>query len=82
MHTKEVLKAELIGCKLEVINSKNPSLIGMAGMIIDETKNMFTLDNKKKLIKSQSVFKIGIKGKTYEIDGKILQTRPEDRIKK
>jgi len=73
---------ELIGSKLEVISSKNPSLMGIRGIITYETKNMFILDNQKKLIKSQSKFKISLDGKTFEIEGRVLQNRPEDRIKK
>ena len=72
----------LIGKNIEITKSKNKSLIGIKGKVIDETKNMIILDNQKKLIKSQSTFKIKIKNNTYEIDGKVLQTRPEDRIKK
>jgi len=82
MYTKDIVSMNLIGKNIEITKSKNKSLIGIKGKVIDETKNMIILDNQKKLIKSQSTFKIKIKNNTYEIDGKILQTRPEDRIKK
>ena len=72
----------LIGKNIEITKSKNKSLIGIKGKIIDETKNMLILDNQKKLIKSQSTFRVKIRNNIYEIDGKILQNRPEDRIKK
>jgi len=82
MHTKDIVSMNLIGKSIEITKSKNKSLIGVKGKVIDETKNMIILDNQKKLIKSQSTFKIKIKNNTYEINGKVLQTRPEDRIKK
>ena len=82
MQTKDIASMNLIGKNIEITKSKNKSLIGVKGKVIDETKNMIRLDNQKKLIKSQSTFKIKIKNNTYEIDGKVLQTRPEDRIKK
>ena len=82
MYTKDIVSMNLIGKNIEITKSKNKSLIGVKGKVIDETKNMIILDNQKKLIKSQSTFKIKIKNNTYEIDGKVLQTRPEDRIKK
>ena len=82
MNIKEVVKYELIGSNLEVIDSKNKSLIGIKGKIIDETKNMLVLDNEKKLIKSQSTFKIKFKNKIIKIKGKLLVGRPEDRLKK
>ena len=82
MGTKDIVSTNLIGKDIEITKSKNKSLVGVKGKVIDETKNMIILDNQKKLIKSQSTFKIKIKNNTYEIDGKVLQTRPEDRIKK
>ncbi len=82
MQTKDIVSMNLIGKDIEITKSKNKSLIGIKGKVIDETKNMIILDNQKKLMKSQSTFKIKIKNNIYEIDGKVLQTRPEDRIKK
>ena len=82
MQTKDIVSMNLIGKDIEITKSKNKSLIGVKGKVIDETKNMIILDNQKKLMKSQSTFKIKIKNNIYEIDGKVLQTRPEDRIKK
>lgn len=82
MHAKDIVSMNLIGKSIEITKSKNKSLVGIKGKVIDETKNMIILDNQKKLIKSQSTFKIKVKNNTYEIDGKVLQTRPEDRIKK
>ena len=82
MQIKDIVSMNLIGKDIEITKSKNKSLIGVKGKVIDETKNMIILDNQKKLMKSQSTFKIKIKNNIYEIDGKVLQTRPEDRIKK
>ena len=82
MNEKKLVKYEFIGTEVEVIDAKNKSSIGVKGKIADETKNMFTLDNGKKIIKSECIFKMKIKGKTVEINGKVLVARPEDRIKK
>ena len=82
MQLKNIVSMNLIGKNIEITKSKNKSLIGIKGKIIDETKNMLILDNQKKLIKSQSTFRVKIRNNIYEIDGKILQNRPEDRIKK
>lgn len=82
MSIEEVIKYEFIGCLIEVMDSKNKSLIGLKSKVIDETKNMFILENGKRLIKDQSIFKITIKKKKYQIDGKLLVGRPEDRLKK
>ena len=82
MKLKDVTKYEFIGEKLEVIESKNKDLVGVKGKVINETRNMFELDNGKKLVKDQSVFDISIEEKVFRIDGKLLVGRPEDRIKK
>jgi ribonuclease P protein subunit POP4 len=76
--TKDTRKREIIGSQIEIIDANNKGLIGIKGEIINETKNMFVLSNGKKLIKTQ--VKIKING--IIIDGKKLNLRPEDRIKK
>jgi len=40
-----------IGRFIKILSSKNPSLIGLRGRIIDETKNTITLLTEKKQIK-------------------------------
>jgi ribonuclease P protein subunit POP4 len=82
MDIKNVIKNEFIGEKLEVLESKNMDLVGVKGKVIDETKNMFVLDNGNKVVKDQCVFKIVVDNENYRIDGKLLVGRPEDRLKK
>jgi len=59
------MKAGLIGKKIKIVESKNKSLSGIEGIVIDETRNTFTIENgvRKKIIKEQCIF---------EIDGKII----------
>ncbi len=81
----EVLKGELVGINLEVVDAKNKACIGIKGKIIDETKNTFTIqtkDNKRKMMhKNQVVLKIEKGNKEFLINGNLLKSRPEDRIK-
>ena len=71
-------KKEIIGKKIKVVDSKNKTLVGITGDVVDETKNTITLGNKKKLLKSHVTLEID----DEIIDGKTLQKKPEDRIKK
>jgi len=71
-------KKEIIGKKIKVVDSKNKSLVGLTGDVVEETKNTITLSNKKKLLKSHVTLEIG----KEIVDGKSLQKKPEDRIKK
>ncbi len=86
MKPKDVPRVEFIGLRVEIIEAKNPSLVGLKGKIIDETKNTITIETKdketKKIIKNQVTFKTKIKEKTFIIKGEVLQGRPEDRLKK
>jgi ribonuclease P protein subunit POP4 len=77
------IKGELIGKKVDVLSSKNKSLIGISGKVLDETKSMLLLDAKKRklwLIKRECVFAFEINGQKTEIDGKEIEKRAEDRI--
>ncbi len=82
MKLKDVIKYEFIGERIEVVDAKNKDLVGVSGRVINETKNMFELDNGKKLIKDQCKFDVYIDEKVFRIDGKLLVGRPEDRVKK
>ena len=85
MNAKELIRHELIGLKLEVVKSKNLSLVGIKGKIVDETKNTITIQTKdkmKKILKNQVVFNLKVGNKVFQVDGKVLVGRPEDRVKK
>jgi RNase P/RNase MRP subunit p29 len=73
---------EYIGQSLEIIKSDNDSLKNKKGKIIDETKNLFIIEegsSKKiiKILKKGNIFLINKK----KIDGNKIIKRPEDRIK-
>ncbi len=76
INDKNFLSHEMIGLKLKVIESSDPSRKGITGKIINETKNTFILEDGKILPKKECVFEfidIGI------VDGKKILKRPEDR---
>lgn len=81
----DIARSELIGLDVEIVDAENKSLIGLKGRIVDETKNTLTLETRKetkKIVKSQVMLKMKMNDKTFQIDGKILVGRPEDRLKK
>lgn len=72
------LRGELIGLPIEVPLKK------IKGKIIDETKNTFEVltlkKQRKKILKNQEIiFKMD--NKKIIINGKILKTKPEERVK-
>ena len=81
----DIARSELIGLEVEVVDAQNKSLIGLRGLIVDETKSMLSIEKEgvvKKVIKSQVTLNILFEGRTFQIDGKVLVGRPEDRLKK
>jgi ribonuclease P protein subunit POP4 len=95
---KNIIQHEFIGLHAEIIDSPDPSLRGVSGVIIDETMNTFKLEystskNQKVIIvpkhKNRYKFTIPVSRNNsysepvnFELDGAILTKRPEDRIKK
>ena len=41
------LKSLIIGSNIEIIESKNKTLVGLKGKVIDQTKNTITMETKK-----------------------------------
>ncbi len=86
MKPRDILKHELIGLDIEIVDSSNKSLIGKKGTIIDETRNSFVLKDSNgqriRLLKNVIVFRVKLNSALLEINGKETVGRPEDRLKK
>ncbi len=75
----------LVGKKIEIVDAKNKHLIGLKGVVCDETANLFvvkTLQGVKRVIKKQATFKVVLEGKTLKIDGELLHRSLIERIKR
>ena len=80
--TKSTFPNELIGEDIEVIHSKNQSLFGMKGRIVDETKSTLVLaskDARKRLLKNSITIKLLRTGRV--LAGASIARRPEERMK-
>lgn len=75
------LRCELIGLVVEVVEAKNKALVGIKGKVVDETRNMVVVGDKK-LVKDQVVFDVHYDGKKVRVEGRRLVGRPEERLKK
>ncbi len=84
--TPEIVRYEFIGTEIKVVRSSNQTCIGLYGRVINETRNMFTLmfENRKRTVaKNLSTFHMKLADDTVvEIEGSLLEGRPEDRLKK
>ena len=84
---QNIIFHELIGLPVEVVKHKDPTLIGLKGKIVYETKNMFHIEDTqtkkiKKVPKKFGVYHVHLPhGYVVEIEGKVIAYRPEDRLK-
>lgn len=84
---RNIAKHELIGLRVRISSSKNKSLKGLSGIVVDETHNTLVIkteNGKEKIvIKKVCVFDFTLPdGTVVSVDGRLLTGRPEDRIKK
>ena len=83
---EEVLYTSLIGKNIEVLSSSNEALVGISGVLVNETRNTFLVDcgggKVKCLLKEQIVFKVCLKGECLKINGALLKQDLITRIKK
>ncbi|HMK54118.1 MAG TPA: ribonuclease P protein component 1 [Methanobacteriaceae archaeon] len=84
---QNIMRHELVGLIVKITESSHQGFTGLEGKVVNETKNTLTLEDGKgmeKIIpKNTATFNFKLPdGSTVEIEGKIIVSRPEDRIKK
>jgi len=75
---------ELLGLKVKVEDSTNPSMRGLEGTVVDETANMIIVDSggkEKKIPKHGNIFLFDLGDVYVRVNGDLLVSRPEMRIK-
>ncbi|MFH1393650.1 MAG: ribonuclease P protein subunit [Candidatus Micrarchaeota archaeon] len=88
MRNKENIKySTFIGLKVEISNSSQQGLVGLTGIVIDETKNLLVIEGKdgkeRKIPKASCTFRFTLDNLEHvEIDGKDIAFRPHERPKK
>ena len=84
---QNIIFHELIGLRVEVVSHSDPSLIGIKGTIVDETRNTLIIKTprgeRKRILKLYGVFKLYLDdGVEVVIDGSSILGRPEERLKR
>lgn len=83
--TPSIVQHEFIGLEAKVVKCSNPHAVGIAGKVVDETRNTLTIlhdGERKVVVKDTAVFEFVLPdGTVVEIDGKVIMGRAEDRIK-
>ena len=82
---ENILKHELIGLNVKIVNSKNEKIVGIKGKVIDETKNTLIIANsnaKRRIPKDIATFQFKLPDGTFvNLDGSKLIGNPENRLK-
>lgn len=83
---KNLVRHELIGLEVEVLDSTNKYQKGIKGKVIDETYNTLVIETEKgekRVSKKDCVFAFKLPdGKKILVEGWVIVGKPEDRIKK
>ena len=83
---KNIFFHELIGLKIRVIHHSDPGLVGVKGVVIDETQKTIVIETvdkrRKRILKEHGVYEIQLPtGEKVVIRGYQILGRPEDRLK-
>ena len=82
---QNILRHELIGLSVKVVRATNSSTRAIRGIVVDETKNMLSIDTKERRVripKNIATFRFNLpSGIRVDIDGARLVARPENRLK-
>jgi len=84
---QNLVRHELIGLAIKIAESTEKTQKGLKGRVVDETYNTLKIETKegkeKMVVKQNNVFIFTLPNKLkVQVDGKLLVSRPEDRIKK
>ncbi|MDD1666793.1 MAG: ribonuclease P protein component 1 [Methanomicrobiales archaeon] len=79
-----ILRHELIGLPVKVVQAANPAQVGLAGRVVDETRNMLVIETprgEKRIGKSHATFRLTLPdGTVVDVSGSALVGQPEKRI--
>ena len=83
---RNILRHELIGLEVEVVDDSNPYNIGVSGRVVDETRNTLLIDDgveERRIAKEYATFRFRLPdGTLVEVEGAKLVGRPEDRVRR
>ncbi len=83
---RNIFYHELMGLRIRIIEHSDPSLVGVKGIIVDETLKTLVIETpdqrRKRVLKEYGVYEIRLpNGEKVIIRGAQILGRPEDRLK-
>ena len=79
-----IINNDLTGYKIEIISHTDSNLMGIIGLILNETKTSLTIDvdGKKNISKKDGHFRIYSEEISFQIQGQLLVGVPKKRSKR
>ena len=79
-----IINNDLTGYKIEIISHTDYNLMGIIGLILNETKTSLTIDvdGKKNISKKDGHFRIYSEEISFQIQGQLLVGVPKKRSKR
>ena len=84
-NNRNIVLAELIGLRARILWSSDRKQAGAVGKVVDETKNtivMETIEGKRSFIKRISRFRFYTPDGAFDVEGREIDFRPDERIEK
>lgn len=78
-----MFRDEVIGRNVRVIDSSNPTLEGLSGQVLDDTRSTLLIrvgNRHKRVLKSQCTFSVCLSGHDRIIAGAELMGAPYERV--
>jgi ribonuclease P protein subunit POP4 len=85
MKKRDFMRLEFIGLDVTVRDSTCPEYRSISGTVVDETKNTLVIASQEKertIPKQCCEFQFTYEGTRFDVQGKDIRHRPEDRIKR
>jgi len=86
LNPESLARHELIGLQVRVDTSSDPGQVGLKAQVVDETRNMFLLETKARVLriakKNTGLIFTLPDGRDVRVCGSILVSQPENRISK
>ncbi|MFB6213547.1 MAG: ribonuclease P protein component 1 [Candidatus Nanohaloarchaea archaeon] len=72
-------KHELIGLECEVVEAEDEGQVGISGEVLDETRSMLRIEDRR-VEKKSAIFRFTLpSGGKVKVDGELIAKRPEER---
>lgn len=81
---RNVARHELVGLACRVVDSADPSLVGIEGRVVEETAHTLVVDaedGEKTVPKPYTVFEFDLPDATVRVEGEAIDARPAERAR-